>query len=86
MSDTTPIPTFTLFQQLELLQEDVERLRLQIVSLCDSIGKPTDRASLDLREQLQRAVSFLEQAADHLMPEAAQFDPAGSAPLPPGNS
>ena len=45
MSDTTTIPAFTLFEQLELLQEDVERIRVQILSICDSIGKP-DRKSV----------------------------------------
>jgi len=84
MSDTTPIPTFSLLQQLELLQDDIERVRTEVVSICHSMGKPVDRASLDLREQLQRAVSFLEQAADHLMPQAAQIAAADGAAAPFG--
>jgi hypothetical protein len=74
MTDTTPLPTLTLFRQLEVLRDELERARTHVVSLCNSMGKPSDRESLDLREQLQRAISFIEQAADHLMPDAQHSD------------
>jgi hypothetical protein len=70
MTDTKPLPKLTFFRQLEVLRDEVERVRTQVSDLCGSLERPSDRGSLDLREQLQRSISFLEQAADHLMPAA----------------
>ena len=73
------MPTLSLFRQLQILRDELERVRTQIAQLCDALGKPMDGASLDLREQLQRSISFLEQAADHLVPDANHKDqPAAS--------
>jgi hypothetical protein len=74
VTDTKPLPKLTFFRQLEVLRDEVERVRAQISDLCVTLERPADRGSLDLREQLQRSISFLEQAADHLMPAAEHED------------
>jgi hypothetical protein len=77
VTDTKPLPKLTFFRQLEVLRDEVERVRTQVSDLCVALEPPSDRGSLDLREQLQRSISFLEQAADHLMPAADHEDRAG---------
>jgi hypothetical protein len=80
VTGTTPLPTLTLSRQLAVLRDEIERIRIQVTQLCQSVDTPEQAASAELREQLQRAIAFLEDAADHLMPDP-ELERQAAAPL-----